>query len=159
MSLCSICLLQLLKHIRAYISFHITDRSGHIKHKVLSFYSSIPFLPCLMYVQIIHINIRMGSQSTVQSKCLVSSLTASGALCPGSLHLDQFSPIHHCTSILYLTSLPTSSVAHLTSLLWQKAICFMISTLWILATLWKETFMNYVEPFTRIPEIAITRDF
>lgn len=40
----------------------------------------------------------------------------------------------------------------------QKAICFMLSTLQILARVWKETFTNYVEPTTRIPEMAITEE-
>lgn len=82
----------------------------------------------------------------------------SGALPPGSLCLDQFSSVHRCTSILCIASLPSSRVALLISLILQKAICFMLSTLRILARVWKETFTNYVEPTTRIPEIAITEE-
>lgn len=70
----------------------------------------------------------------------------------------QFSSVHHCTSTLCLASLPSSGVALLISLVLQKAIRFVLSTLQILARGWKETFTNYVEPTTRIPETTITEE-
>lgn len=89
---------------------------------------------------------------------LVSLSHRSEALSPGSLRLDQFSSVHHCTAILCLASLPSSRVALLISLVLQKAICFVLSTLRILARVWKDTFTNYVAPTTTIPEIAIIEE-
>lgn len=42
--------------------------------------------------------------------------------------------------------------------LFMKAICFVLRNLWILVMDWKESFMNYVEPITRIPETAVTEE-
>lgn len=118
MSLCIICLPQLLKHTYAYISFQITGRR-HAMQTVVSFAftnQSPSFLSWIIYVGSISINVvHMAPRCTMQSKCPFSSLTGSWALSPGSLHLDQLSSVHYCYSIIYLTSLPSDKVIDLTS--------------------------------------------